>query len=230
MSSISTNLKIPHSALRNVGNKVYFATAGLLLITTPLSTSSANAASLTIPTTTVNGTDVFSGPSFTVTSNFLGTDTISLNVSGTVEIANGNYRSNAAGIATQAGFVQPGAFLTGPQNRNFGALLLGNSTLGFFNLFASSVANGLGSPTPPTNLSLNSVSLASIFGTGLNSGTVLQFRVNDNNSADNSGAFTVSGSINSAATAVPEPFTIIGTLIGGTATVQMRKKLKSDKA
>jgi hypothetical protein len=31
----------------------------------------------------------------------------------------------------------------------------------------------------------------------------------------------------SAATAVPEPFTIIGTLIGGTAAVRMRKKLKA---
>ena len=30
------------------------------------------------------------------------------------------------------------------------------------------------------------------------------------------------------ATSVPEPFTIIGTLIGGTAVVRMRKKLKSD--
>jgi hypothetical protein len=34
----------------------------------------------------------------------------------------------------------------------------------------------------------------------------------------------------SASTAVPEPFTIIGTLIGGTAAVRMRKKLKADKA
>jgi hypothetical protein len=31
-------------------------------------------------------------------------------------------------------------------------------------------------------------------------------------------------------TAVPEPFTIIGTLVGGTAAVRIRKKLKSDKA
>jgi DNA-binding beta-propeller fold protein YncE len=31
----------------------------------------------------------------------------------------------------------------------------------------------------------------------------------------------------SASTAVPEPFTIIGTLIGGTAAIRMRKKLKS---
>jgi hypothetical protein len=32
---------------------------------------------------------------------------------------------------------------------------------------------------------------------------------------------------NPDATAVPEPFTIIGTLIGGTAAVRMRKKLKA---
>jgi hypothetical protein len=33
-----------------------------------------------------------------------------------------------------------------------------------------------------------------------------------------------------ASTAVPEPFTIIGTLVGGTAALRMRKKLKADKA
>ncbi|WP_310484317.1 PEP-CTERM sorting domain-containing protein [Chamaesiphon sp. VAR_48_metabat_403] len=33
-----------------------------------------------------------------------------------------------------------------------------------------------------------------------------------------------------SATDVPEPFTIIGTLIGGTAALRMRKKLKADKA
>ncbi len=32
------------------------------------------------------------------------------------------------------------------------------------------------------------------------------------------------------ATAIPEPFTIIGTLVGGTAALRMRKKLKADKA
>lgn len=30
-----------------------------------------------------------------------------------------------------------------------------------------------------------------------------------------------------ASTSVPEPFTVIGTLVGGTAALQMRKKLKS---
>ncbi|WP_309744403.1 PEP-CTERM sorting domain-containing protein [Chamaesiphon sp. OTE_20_metabat_361] len=36
----------------------------------------------------------------------------------------------------------------------------------------------------------------------------------------------VHGQINSSAAAVPEPFTIIGTLIGGTAAFRMRKKIK----
>jgi hypothetical protein len=34
---------------------------------------------------------------------------------------------------------------------------------------------------------------------------------------------------NDPTTAVPEPFTIIGTLVGGTAAIRLRKKLKSDK-
>lgn len=33
--------------------------------------------------------------------------------------------------------------------------------------------------------------------------------------------------IGGSATAIPEPFTIIGTLVGGTAAVRMRKKLKT---
>ncbi|WP_310424738.1 PEP-CTERM sorting domain-containing protein [Chamaesiphon sp. VAR_48_metabat_135_sub] len=35
------------------------------------------------------------------------------------------------------------------------------------------------------------------------------------------------GMANTAATSVPEPFTIIGTLVGGTSALRMRKKLKS---
>jgi hypothetical protein len=43
------------------------------------------------------------------------------------------------------------------------------------------------------------------------------------------GAFTNTitgpGNVSAAAPAVPEPFTIVGTLIGGTAAMRMRKKL-----
>jgi hypothetical protein len=57
----------------------------------------------------------------------------------------------------------------------------------------------------------------------------LQLGVNDTTFADNTGALTVSvtglQAVNT--TAVPEPFTVIGTLIGGTAVLRMRKKMKS---
>ena len=43
-------------------------------------------------------------------------------------------------------------------------------------------------------------------------------------------AGVVDTSATSGNTAVPEPFTIIGTLVGGTAALRMRKKLKADKA
>ncbi|WP_309739199.1 PEP-CTERM sorting domain-containing protein [Chamaesiphon sp. OTE_20_metabat_361] len=213
-------------------NKVSFATAGLVLTAIVFSAASANAVSLTIPTTTVNGTDVFSGPSFTVTSNFLGTDTISLDVSGTVDLASGGYTVNAAGVLIQGStFGDPaGGARVGPNSINFGALLLGNTTIGFRQLFLTNAGNGLGNSAPQTNLSLTDVSLSSIFGSGLNSGTVLQFRVNDSDFGNNSGGFTVSTPINQSTTAVPEPFTIIGTLIGSTAAVRMRKKLKAEKA
>jgi hypothetical protein len=196
--------------------------------------NSASAASLVIPTTTVNGTDVFSGPSFTVTSDFLGTDTISLNVSGTVELASGNYTTNAAGILTQYSPVfnsVAGNAFTNSFGEKYGALLLGNSTIGFYNLFEPNAANGLGSANPPTNLSLTNISLSSIgFSSGLTDGTVLQFRVSDEDTFNNSSAFTVSGSIDGTTTAVPEPFTIIGTLIGGTAAFRIRKKLGANRS
>jgi hypothetical protein len=57
----------------------------------------------------------------------------------------------------------------------------------------------------------------------------LQLGVNDTTFADNTGFLTVNvtglQAIN--ATSVPEPFTFIGTLVGGTAALRMRKKMKS---
>jgi hypothetical protein len=40
---------------------------------------------------------------------------------------------------------------------------------------------------------------------------------------------TANGSLNIPVTEVPEPFTIVGTLVGGSAALRMRKKLKSSK-
>ena len=110
-----------------------------------------------------------------------------------------------------------------PSVPNYGSLLLGNSALGYKQIFAANVDNGLGSSAPPTTLSFSNISLGSLFGSGLTAGTVLNFQVYDVGYSDNTGSFAVRGSIDAA---VPEPFTIIGTLVGGTAAVRMRKKLQ----
>lgn len=199
-----------------------------------LCTSNANAASLTINSTPVSALDVYTGPTFTVNGDYLGTDTISLNVEGTVNLNDATsqgYITNAAGVLTQPGTLgSQGSAVVNPVNGfDYGALLLGNSTLGFKQLFPASAANGLGSASTPTNLSLSNVALSTFFGPGgLANGTVLEFRVSDSNTTSNSGAFTVSGSIDGP-TSVPEPFTIIGSLVGGTAALRMKKKLEANK-
>ena len=215
-------------------------TASSVFLPIVIQQNSVNAASLIIPSTTVDGFDsvdgsnvLITGPSFTVTNNFLPTDTISLNVSGTIDLANnvsGGYITNAAGILVQPSSIGGKSIGTVLPHGStyYGALSLGNSTLGFHQLFVTNTANGLGNTTnPPTNLSFTNTSLASIFGSGLTSGTVLQFQIEDTDTGNNSGAYVVNGSINSASTAVPEPFTIIGTLIGGTVATRLRKKLKA---
>ena len=102
-------------------------------------------ASLTVPDLTVLGTDAADGlafdaggPTFTVVGNFSGSDTLSLTVSGTVDLASGLFTANAAGIITAPATTNTGAHpgQTSPNADNsalnYGALLIGNSTLGFF--------------------------------------------------------------------------------------------------
>lgn len=165
---------------------------------------SASAAVIPIPGTLVPGTDVFAGPTFTLTSIVQPTDLLSLTAGGQVFLQNGPaYGTNPAGVVTTAGSTGVGGTsLNG--GTNFGALLLGNTTLGFFQLFPANAANGLGSLTPPSALTLSGVTMSSIgFSSALPSGTVLEFRISDINTSDNSGQFTVSGQI--VTSAVPEP-------------------------
>jgi hypothetical protein len=83
-----------------------------------------------------------------------------------------------------------------------------SSNIGNFSLFSSGGGNGGGSG----GLS------------GANDGFLSNIFFNNNT---NSGDGRVSISLISSPTAVPEPLTIIGTIIGGTAAMRMRKKLKS---
>ena len=179
------------------------------------STALLCANSLLIPSVTVLGTNSADGtgfdnggPDFTVVGDFLSTDTVSLTVSGTVDLADGEFTANAAGIivgpsTTNTGnHPGEGAPNAGNPSVDYAALLIGNSTLGFFQLFPSSAEFGLGNSTPPTTLTLTDRTLGDIgFTSGLSNGTVLELRVSDINFADNSGAFNLSQ--------VPEPGTIV---------------------
>ena len=217
--------------ISNVSNLLLSATAGAVA-TLAIQSAPASAATLTIAPTTVSATSS-PGLPLTASSNFLGTDTLTLNVTGGTANLNPNgngYITNAAGVLTQnstAAALSAGQSSIGPNSASNGALLIGNSDLGFFQLFPTNSANGLGSSNPITTFSFNNT-LASIFGTGLATSptSTLYLFVNDFQSPDNAGGYSVNGAVTAAA-AVPEPFTIIGTLVGGTAAVRMRKKLQA---
>ena len=175
-----------------------------LSIASMLAMATGFGATITIPSTVVLGTDTFGGPTFTLTSAVLPTDTLTLTARGEVFLQGGNtYGTNAAGVVTTAGTTAVGGS-SANGSTTFGALLLGNATLGFFQVFPTNIANGLTSPTPPSLLTLTSVPFSTLgFASTLPSGTILQFRPSDINTSDNSGSFTVFGSISTAT--VPEP-------------------------
>jgi hypothetical protein len=168
--------------------------------------TASRASSLVIPTTTVLGTDVFSGPMFTVSGTYGPTDTVNVIAAGTVDLGSGTFTANAAGVivappTTNTGN-HPGETASGPGGFPFASLLIGNGNLGFFPLFPADASTGLGNSTPPTTIS-EVRTLGDIFGpsVSITNGTVLELLVNDTNPiTDNSGAFLVSS--------VPEPSTL----------------------
>ena len=154
----------------------------------------------------VLSTDVASGPSFFVPSALLSTDTLSLTVDGLVCLQpGGKYCTNAAGVVVVAGSRPIGGSLQiPPAGPIFGSLLLGNTTLGFFQVFDTNAANGLGSGAPPASLS-QTITLGALgFAAGIPAGSTLQWRVADQPSqtGDNSGGFLLTSTI-------PEPSSIL---------------------
>lgn len=163
------------------------------------------AKSLEIPDIIILGTNTNTGPSFTVPENFSETDTLSVEVSGTVDMYGGRNTVNAAGIIVAPsktahnyypGQVHRVTTSNLPGQHPWGALLIGNSDLGFFPLFRmTDPIHGLNDSAPPTTLSLIDVPLSSIFNTvkEIPKGTVLEFRINEalNSNGDNRGDLTI---------------------------------------
>jgi PEP-CTERM motif len=191
--------------------------------------SAAWATPLTFSTPiTVNGTDVFSGPSFVVAGNFGDTDTLSLRADGLVDLASGSFTANAAGVIVSPATTNTGAHpgdVTLSAGFPYAALLLGNGSLGFFPVFPADAAAGFGSPTPPSFVEISNRSLGAIFGSGvmISNGSVLEFRINDINTGDNGGFYELT---QSDIAAVPEPATGISFVLGlAAAAVFLRRRV-----
>lgn len=209
---------------------VLIACTGVFLLA-----AGANAATITIPNTTVQSTAAgpgvpgggTSGPTIALTSDVAPTDTLTLTARGEIFLQNGNtYGTNAAGVVTTAGTTSKGGTSLNPvDSTNYGSLLLGNAIVGFHQLFPADAANGLGSLNPPSILSFTGATLASLgFGSVMTAGTVLEFRISDTLVNDNSGSFTVNGEFDTAAAAVPEPATLGLITLGGALWASLRRR------
>ncbi len=122
------------------------------------------------------------------------------------------------------------ATLLNALNYNFG------STIGSVNLGIGSTFTGFYiAPTPAipslasghSFLNFNTGNVSFLSGTSTTGGaqTTPLLLTSFNFDVDNATGGSSNGSYSIVASAVPEPFTIIGTLVGGTAALRMRKKL-----
>ena len=189
---------------------VFLLAVTLAVVTAP----SAFGTAITFSTVTVGPTETTagSGPSFAVPGGVLVGDTITIDTNGTMYLqTGGTYGTNAAGIVVVNGTALVGQDTPNPgpgtgTGTTYGALLLGNSTDGFFQMYPSDASNGLGSPTPPTDL-LTTLNLSTFAGGNLIGATTLEFLLSDTIVSDNSGQYTVS-----SGSSVPEP--VSGALVG----------------
>ncbi len=180
-----------------------------------LAAAAAHAISLNIPTTTISGVNVFSGPTFVVSGNYGLSDLVSVEGIGTVDLAFGNFTANAAGVITappvtntgnNPGQTSPALAGSPLPGAPYAAVLIGNATLGFHVLFAADASAGLGSAAPPTDI-FATRTIGDIFGAAIANGTVLEFRINDINTFDNSGSFTIKS------VAVPDSWGVLSSLV-----------------
>lgn len=173
-------------------NRFAIMTAAFLIGSACL--SQARADQVEFPTATVLSTHADSGPSFTLNADYDAGDVIAIRAEGIVHLSP-TWINNAAGILVE-GSNNPGGWgVHAGHGYVWGALLLGNSNLGFHHVFPQTAEYGLGNVQPPSDISIVR-SFGDLFGseTTLSSGSALEWRVYDWPAwtSDNAGAFVVS--------------------------------------
>ena len=100
----------------------------------------------------LSGTQVFTGPYVTVTRSDAASDVMSAAADGTIDISSGYYTANGAGIIVAPSVAStgntPGQTSMGMLGYPHATVLIGNSDLGYFPLFLSDYAQGLGRNPP----------------------------------------------------------------------------------
>lgn len=162
------------------------------------------------------------GDSFTYSGTLTQNDSLELTVSGDPCLQTGQYCVNGAGVVVVAGTSGVGAASTftgsfgGTSGTwDFGALLMeisGISGTGTVQIFPADAADGLGSGSPSTSLTLPVTTFSALGFTNFNVlDPTITFALADNLYTDNSGQFNLSQNLSQ----VPEPTTVgfVGVLV-----------------
>ena len=149
---------------------------------------------------TIPGTSS-SGVSFTFSGTLTQADTIEFTQTGNpcLQYSLNQYCTNGAGVITVAGTTGvggsssfSGTFGGTSRSWTYGALVMSISGVGAVQVFPTNSANGLGSGTPPSSLTLPATTLSALgFGTFSVVNPTITFYVADSGWADNTGQFVL---------------------------------------
>jgi hypothetical protein len=232
LTNLSSSIE---AAIKSISLTQLLAVSSLVVgISSVIAAAPAHAVSLANGDLTFGSTTL---PSFFADVNPGSGDTISITIGGSTDVGSANGTLKNAPFFTAPGpysfnTPNPVAVLKWVSGTNTGPISYSLANTLNFN-FANGVNLEIAGGTLFNgNLDSSSVALSTIVRTGsfFQNGTdvaplnALSFGFNDIQGRGN-GTYGITASTQSPTTSVPEPFTIVGTLLGGTAAMRMRKKL-----